>query len=213
MNEWSEQINSELVEVWPWKLVDSHVLHVWEMPPISVIKTIPMCNDIVYRPNPTSPHLVGKKVCIDTPPWWIPHLHDLIDFKPLTCPSLLESGWELEAFHFLDLLICVKWIEVVSNHLENVGVICHGQLDIAMARQLACGVITTLLHTDDSLTTVRLRYEGSDRSPGAADWSRTYLCLRADWLNMNTHSSSIRIWLIASTVAMSSGWPLLLFKL
>ena len=96
---------------------------------------------VLPEPNFSTP-CWKKKSVLTPPPWWVPHLHNLIDFKSLTCSSLLESGWELEVFHFLDL-ICMKWIEVVSNHLVNVGVICHGQLDIAKARQLACGVITT----------------------------------------------------------------------
>ena len=47
---------------------------------------------------------------------------------------------------------------------------------------------------------------------GAADWSMRYLWWRLEWLNTNTHSSSTRILRIPSTVAMSSGWLLLLFK-
>ena len=61
--------------------------------------------------------LLEKKSLSLHPPWWVPHLHNLVDFESLICPSLLESGWELETFHYLDFFIHVEQIEVLNNHL------------------------------------------------------------------------------------------------
>jgi hypothetical protein len=114
MNEECEQTDGKLVEVRPWELVDPHVLHVWEMAPIPVLETIPICYKVMYCLNPTSPDLLVTKKCgVSGAPWRIPHLHDLVDCQHLTFPSPLEIGWELDAFHFLDLLMQVEWIEVV----------------------------------------------------------------------------------------------------
>jgi hypothetical protein len=64
--------------------------------------------------NPASPYiLLGKKVSVNGTPCQVPHVHNPVEDEGLIVPVLLESGGELEVFHFLDLLIHVEGIEIV----------------------------------------------------------------------------------------------------
>ena len=114
LNEKGEQMDSEPKQLRSWELVDFHGLDIWEFAPVPAFKTIPICYKIMYHLNPTSPDLlVTKKGAISRAPWQVPHLHNQVESKLLIFPLPLEIGQELEAFHFLDLLVHIEWIEIV----------------------------------------------------------------------------------------------------